>query len=56
MKKVYSGQTLAALILEGDEITFVLKALKGWSPVLKPHEDQAQLDAIRAEIEADPPV
>jgi hypothetical protein len=32
MKKVYSGQTLAAVILEGDEIALVLKALKGWSP------------------------
>jgi hypothetical protein len=57
MKKVYSGQTLAAVILEGDEIALVLKALKGWSPIIKPREEQdQQLDAMRSELEADAPV
>jgi hypothetical protein len=57
MKKIYSKTTLAAVILEGDEIALVLKALKGWSPIIKPREEQdQQLDAMRSELEADAPV
>jgi hypothetical protein len=56
MKKIYSKTTLAAVILEGDEIALVLKALKGWSPIIKPREEQDQLDAMRSELEADAPV
>jgi hypothetical protein len=39
------------------EIALVLKALKGWSPIIKPREEQdQQLDAMRSELEADAPV
>jgi hypothetical protein len=38
------------------EIALVLKALKGWSPIMKPREEQDQLDAMRSELEADAPV
>lgn len=56
MKKIYSGPTLAVVVLEGDdEIGILGDALRALAQTAQPSERAASIAGLLAEISAPPP-